>query len=86
MLQQLRVVGFPTSILSNGTAEMLAAEIEIARLSGRFDHVLSVEQVGVYKPHPKVYRLLCDRLGIDAGAMLFLSPNAWDAHAARPSG
>jgi 2-haloalkanoic acid dehalogenase type II len=86
VLQQLRAVGFPTAILSNGTAEMLAAPIATAQLSGRFDHVLSVEQAGVYKPHPTVYRLACDRLGIDAGAMLFPSSNASDAHAASAFG
>ena len=73
MLRQLRAAGLSTAILSNGSPEMLTAAVENARLVGLFDHVLSVELVGVYKPHPKVYRLAYDRLSLDAGARLPLS-------------
>ena len=86
MLRQLRAAGLSTAILSNGSPEMLAAALENGGLAGFFDHVLSVELVAVYKPHPKVYRLACDRLGIEADAILFLSSNAWDAHAASAFG
>src|SRR5438874_106957 len=48
--------------------------------------VLSVEDVGIYKPHPKVYQLAVDRLGVEAGAILFLSSNGWDAYAASAFG
>ena len=70
------VVGFSTAMLSNGSSEMLAAAIGNAELTGLFDHVLSVEEVGVYKPHPKVYRLACDRLAVAPGAIVFQSSNA----------
>jgi 2-haloacid dehalogenase len=86
MLRRLRAAGLWTAILSNGSAEMLSAAVENAGLVGLFDHVLSVELVGVYKPHPKVYRLACDRLSLDAGAILFISSNAWDVHAASAFG
>ena len=86
VLRQLRSAGFPTAILSNGTPEMLAAAIDSAGLAGLFDHVLSVEEVGVYKPHPKVYQLACDRLGMAADTIAFLSSNGWDAHAAAAFG
>jgi 2-haloacid dehalogenase len=86
VLRQLRTAGFSTAMLSNGTSEMLAAVIDNAGLTGLFDHVLSVEEVGVYKPHPKVYRLACDRLGLPAGDIAFQSSNAWDAHAASAFG
>ena len=48
--------------------------------------MLSVEEVGVYKPHPKVYQLAVDRLGIEPAAIAFQSSNAWDAHAASAFG
>jgi 2-haloacid dehalogenase len=86
MLRRLRAAGLWTAILSNGSAEMLSAAVENAGLVGLFDHVLSVELVGVYKPHPRVYRLACDRLSLDAGAILFISSNAWDVHAASAFG
>jgi 2-haloacid dehalogenase len=86
VLRELRSAGFATAILSNGTPAMLRAAIDNAGLSGLFDQVLSVEMVGVYKPHPKIYQLACDRLGLAANAIVFLSSNAWDAHAAAAFG
>ena len=41
-----------------------------ARLDGLLDAVLSVEEAGVYKPHPKVYQLAVDRLGVPAACDL----------------
>jgi 2-haloacid dehalogenase len=45
-----------------------------------------VPEVGVYKPHPKVYQLAVDRLAIPASAITYLSSNAWDAYAASAFG
>jgi 2-haloacid dehalogenase len=85
-VQELRSAGFETAILSNGTSAMLTAASDNAGLAGLLDQVLSVEMVGVYKPPPKVYQLACDRLGLTANAIVFLSSNAWDANAAAALG
>jgi 2-haloacid dehalogenase len=53
VLTKLRAAGLRTAILSNGTARMLEAAVKAAGLDGLFDAVLSVEAVGVYKPHPR---------------------------------
>jgi 2-haloacid dehalogenase len=86
MLQRLKAVGLKTAILSNGSPDMLEAAINKAGIGDLLDAVLSVESVGVYKPHPKVYQLAVDRLAIPARAILFQSSNAWDAHAASAFG
>jgi 2-haloacid dehalogenase len=86
VLRRLRAAGLRTAILSNGSPRMLAAAVEGAGLAGLFDAVLSVEEVGVYKPHPKVYQLAVDRLGIAPGEIAFQSSNAWDAYAASAFG
>ena len=86
VLRRLKAAGLKTAILSNGTPGMLAAAVENAGLGGAFDQVLSVEAVGVYKPHPKVYHLAVDRFGIPASAISFQSSNAWDAYAASAFG
>ena len=85
-LKRLRTGGMKTAILSNGSPMMLQAAVESAGLVGLFDAVLSVEEVGVYKPHPKVYQLAVDRLGVPASAISFQSSNAWDAYAASAFG
>ena len=86
VLHDLKRAGLATAILSNGSPGMLQAAVAAAGLGGLLDHVLSVEEVGVYKPHPKVYQLAVDRLAVPAAAISFQSSNAWDAHAASAFG
>jgi 2-haloacid dehalogenase len=71
-----------TAILSNGSPAILDRAVKAAKLDALLDEVLSVEEVGIYKPHPKVYQLAVDRLGVPASAIAFQSSNAWDAYAA----
>lgn len=85
-LKRLKATGRKTAILSNGSPAMLKAAVDNAKIADLLDAVLSVEQAGVYKPHPKVYQLAVDRLGVEAKAILFLSSNAWDAYAASAFG
>jgi 2-haloacid dehalogenase len=86
VLERLKRSGLRTAILSNGSPQMLDAVVRASGLSAHFDAVLSVEAVGVYKPHPKVYQLAVDRLGIPAAGIAFQSSNAWDAYAASAFG
>src|SRR5947207_4382044 len=73
VLRRLKAIGMPMAILSNGSPAMLAPVAANAGIADLLDHVLSVEEAGVYKPHPKVYQLAVDRLGLAPEAMLFLS-------------
>jgi 2-haloacid dehalogenase len=50
------------------------------------DAVLSVEEAGIYKPHPSVYKIAVDSLSLAAQAICFVSANAWDAHGASAFG
>jgi 2-haloacid dehalogenase len=85
-LHRLKRAGLTTAILSNGSPAMLRAAVDQAGIADLLDCVLSVEEVGVYKPHPRVYQLAVDRLAIPPGTILFLSSNAWDAYAASAFG
>jgi 2-haloacid dehalogenase len=85
-LHRLRAAGLRLAILSNGTPKMLQAAVSGAKLEGLFEAVLSVEAVGVYKPHPKVYALALEKLALPARAIAFVSSNAWDAYAASAFG
>lgn len=85
-LARLRAGAMKLAILSNGSPRMLSAAVENSGIADLLDAVLSVEQVGVYKPHPSVYRLAVAELGVSAAQICFLSSNAWDAHAAKAYG
>jgi 2-haloacid dehalogenase len=74
------------AVLSNGNPDMLEGGLAAAALRDRFDHVLSVDDLGVYKPHPSVYELALKAFGLPAERILFVSSNAWDAAGARSFG
>jgi 2-haloacid dehalogenase len=85
-LTRLRAYGVQTAILSNGSPTMLRSLVEHNKIDHLLDGVFSIEEVGVYKPHPKAYGLACERLGLDRRTILFQSANAWDAYAASAFG
>ena len=73
VLRALREAGYATAILSNGSPDMLASAVEGAGLGGAFDAVISVEEVGSFKPDRRVYQCALDRLGVAADAIAFQS-------------
>jgi 2-haloacid dehalogenase len=86
MLSTLKARGMKLAILSNGSPTMLSAVVRNAGLEGVFDAVLSVEEVGVFKPHPSVYALAAQRLQLAPERICFLSSNGWDAYSAKAFG
>lgn len=82
VLRRLKASGMVTAILSNGDPTMLDAAVKSAGLDDHLDHVLSIEEVGIYKPDPRVYRLAVDRLGVQPAEICFMSSNGWDAYGA----
>jgi 2-haloacid dehalogenase len=85
-LQRLKNGGLRLAILSNGTPAMLAAAATGAGIAEMLDAILSVEEVLVYKPHPRVYALACERLRLRAEQICFVSSNGWDAYSAKAFG
>lgn len=82
MLARLKQAGRTTAILSNGSPAMLKGAVDHAGLADLLDAVLSVEDVGVFKPHHSVYALVGQKLGVAPADVLFVSSNCWDACAA----
>ncbi len=85
-LAALRDAGIGRAILSNGAPAMLAEAVAAAGLDGLLDDVLSVEEAGLYKPDPRVYRLATERFEMPAERLAFVSSNPWDAFGAREFG
>jgi 2-haloacid dehalogenase len=86
VLATLREAGISRAILSNGEPTMLADAARSAGLDGLLDAILSVEDVGVYKPHPRVYELAPRRFGVTPAEIAFISSNGWDAYGAKAFG
>ncbi|MEL7092854.1 MAG: haloacid dehalogenase type II [Pseudomonadota bacterium] len=79
VLSQLKAGGRQTGILSNGSARMLDAAVQSAGIGDVLDACLSVDSVGIFKPHATVYDLVGAHFGVDRADVLFVSANGWDA-------
>lgn len=79
ILTALKEGGLNTAILSNGSPPMLDGAVQSAGIGGALDDVLSVESVGVFKPHSSVYDLVQQRFDCARDEVLFVSSNGWDA-------
>ncbi len=81
-LAVLKGRGLITGILSNGSPAMLSAAVASAGLEEHLDHVISVEEAGIFKPDPRVYELAVRHTQVAAERICFVSANTWDAQAA----
>jgi len=79
MLAKLKAAGKKTAILSNGSPDMLEGAVDFAGIRTYLDAVISVEDVGIFKPAPKVYELVEQQMGCSRDEVLFVSSNGWDA-------
>src|SRR4051794_12518554 len=59
-----RLAPRPRAILSNGTRAMLDPLVARSGCDAHLDAVISVDEADVYKPHPRVYQLAVERLGV----------------------
>lgn len=83
-LAELEARGYRLGILSNGDEEMLRA---LAGASGTdFDHILSSDHAGYYKPHPAVYALPRERLRLEPREVLHVAGSATDVLGAKLAG
>lgn len=74
------------AILSNGSPDMLNRVVENNGLKPFLQAVLSVDELAVFKPSPRVYQLAVDKLGVPAERIGFVSSNCWDAIGAKSFG
>jgi len=79
-----RFSGRKLAILSNGSPDML--DPLVANSGLRFDAVLSVDELQVFKPAPQVYELAVSKLGVPKERIGFVSSNCWDALGAKSFG
>jgi 2-haloacid dehalogenase len=86
VLARVKAAGLKTAVLSNGSPAMLASAVGNAGVEASLDAVISVDEIGIYKPKPEVYALVAKHLGVDGRAVSFQSSNAWDAHGASAYG
>jgi len=83
VLQTLKASGVATGILSNGSRQMLSRVVEANGLTPYLDHLISVDDVRLFKTAPQAYARILQTWDVLPSAVLFVSSNAWDVLAAR---
>ena len=78
--------GYRLAILSNGSPAMLDALVRHSGLDRYLDAVLSVDAKRVFKPDPRAYELVQERLGVRPDEVFFISSNGFDVAGARSFG
>jgi putative hydrolase of the HAD superfamily len=73
---RFRTGGGRIALLSNSGPEVMARVRADRALEARFDAVVISCEVGLTKPGPAIFRLCLERLGLTAGATLFVDDRA----------
>ena len=74
------------AVLSNGSPSMLNALMANTGIANLFEAVISVDQLKIFKPHPRVYALASQQLNLDTEDIGFVSSNFWDVSGATSFG
>ena len=85
-LEYLRNKKIKCCILSNGTPKLLKQLTKNAKIGNLFDSLISIEEVKIYKPDPKVYQLVTKKYSCKPKQVCFLSSNSWDIVGSRSFG
>jgi 2-haloacid dehalogenase len=83
-LNKLRAKGYTLAILSNGDRDMLKAAGP--HIGFAFDHVISVQEAGYFKPHWKTYAKAEEILALPRSGILFVANHAFDCIGAKSYG
>ncbi|MGM0554019.1 MAG: haloacid dehalogenase type II [Pseudomonadota bacterium] len=86
VLDRLRADGHRLFAFSNGRAETVDELLRHAGLDDRFEDVVSVDEIGCFKPDPRVYRHFLQRANVLPMAAWLISGNPFDVIGAQAAG
>jgi 2-haloacid dehalogenase len=78
-LLAMRETGLSLAPLANFSPSMIEALLGHAKLRGLFDHVISTDAAGTYKPAARAYQLGVEIFGLPPAAIAFSAFGGWDA-------
>ncbi len=85
-LVRLSKAGYKMVAFSNGKPSVLKDQLEFSGLAQYFDHILSVDAVKKYKPHPDTYRYAVDKAGGELRTTMMIAAHGWDIAGAARAG
>ena len=81
-----QLAGYRRAILSNGSPGMLDALVRNSGFGQYLDAVISVDAKRAYKPDPRAYELVQERLDVSPAEVLFVTSNGFDVAGAKNFG
>jgi len=85
-VRELAEQGLRLVTLSNGAAAIAEQLLTGADLREQFEHVLSVDDAGVWKPDPRAYGYVAKVCGVEADDIMLVAVHPWDVHGASRAG
>ena len=85
-LIRLRTAGYRTIAFTNSPLKLVTSQIENAALTEYYDDIISVEETGSFKPDPKVYRFVAERINRSIADLRLIATHDWDTHGALTAG
>jgi 2-haloacid dehalogenase len=85
-IRALRAAGHRLATLSNGAAEVAVGLLGRAGIRDQFEALLSVEEVGAWKPARAAYLYAADRLGVRPADATLVAVHPWDIDGAARAG
>ena len=82
----LHDAGFRLVTLSNGSASIAERLLTDAGVRDRFEHVLSVEEAGAWKPDARSYAWAAEQCGVEVADMALVAVHPWDVDGAARAG
>jgi 2-haloacid dehalogenase len=85
-LDRLRETDLTLVALTNSPLDVARDQVTHARLTDRFDAILSADQVQALKPRPEPYQMAAQSCGTSVGDVRLVAAHAWDISGALAAG
>ncbi len=86
LARQLRAAGYRTLALSNFSAETFPRALSLNPFLDEFEAILISGEAMLIKPDPAIYRLLCERHGVQPASAVFIDDSLHNVEGARRVG
>lgn len=85
-MSTLREAGIRIATLTNGSAKVTSALLERAGLRHLVEQVISIDDIGCWKPRREVYHRCVRTLDLEPDRLALVAAHPWDVQGARRSG
>lgn len=77
-LERLKSKGYTLVTLTNGSNKAVDDQMTNSGLKKYFNRLLSIEDIGLYKPHSRVYNWANRKMGINPAEGMMVAAHGWD--------